>query len=828
MINQTISHYKILEKLGAGGMGVVYKAQDTKLNRTVALKFLSQDLTRDQETIDRFINEAQAASALDHANICTIHEIGETEEGQMFIVMAYYAGETLQKKVSSSKALSGGQLPVDSVIDIVTQTARGLERAHEAGITHRDIKPSNLIITPRGEVKIIDFGLAKLAGQTRLTKTGSTLGTVAYMSPEQVQAQPVDHRSDIWSLGVVLYEMLTGKLPFRGDYETAMVYATVNEPPQLISNFRADIPAELECIASKCLEKDPSNRYQYADEIVVDLRRLKEIQNKSELPRRESGHGKLKNTLPPKNVDRLAWLWEKKILPFVKRFDFTFKRRKANFYRWAAMFGSMAALLLAAYFLWGEKPETPAPNLHRIAVLPLANISSDPQNEYFAEGMTEELIATLSKISHFRVIARTSVMRYKGGNQSIAEIGRELQVETILTGSVRKAGNALRIAVQLVEVRRQEPVWLQEYDREFKEVFAIQCDIARRVAEALRVELLAGENQQFEKQATINLEAYTLYLRGLFHWNKRTAEELKKSITYFKQAIAEDSTYALAYTGLTNSYTLLGTVEYGNLTAREAMSQARAAAEKALAFDDECAEAHAALANIYWTNDWDWAGAEREFTRALALKPNYAIAHHWYAHYLAARGRLDEAMREIKRAQELDPLSLIINTAVGMVFYYRRQSEQAIAQLHKTLEMDSNFVAAQLQLGVVYVQQRRYEEAIATFKRTIHVAGENPVSLALLAHAYAVSGKSAEAIKILTEFQKPSQRRLISPSHMALIYLGLGEKDQVFAWLEKAYQERSNYLIYLKVEPLVDSLRPDPRFTALLNKVMENFDPEME
>ena len=711
----------------------------------------------------------------------------------MFIAMAYYAGETLQKKVAS------GQLSVDSAIDIATQAAQGLERAHEAGITHRDIKLSNLIITPRGEVKIIDFGLAKLAGQTRLTKTGSTLGTVAYMSPEQIQLLEMDHRSDIWALGVVLHEMLTGKLPFRGDYEAAMIHSIISEKPESVRKYRPELAPGFLHVLTRALEKNPADRYQSVSDLRIDLRRLQEIQNQSELPQRELSHGKLKNIGAPLNV-----------------------------YRLAAMLGSMAALLLAAYFLWGEKPETPAPNLHRIAVLPLANISSDPQNEYFAEGMTEELIATLSKISHFRVIARTSVMRYKHSEKSIVEIGQELQVGTILTGSVRKENNALRIAVQLVEVQRQESLWLQEYDREFKEVFAIQRDIARRVAEALRVELLAGENQQFERQATINLAAYTLYLRGLFHWNKRTAEELKKSMTYFKQAIAEDSTYALAYTGLANSYTLLGTVEYGDLTAREAMSQARAAAEKALAFDDECAEAHAALANIYWTNDWDWAGAEREFTRALALKPNYAIAHHWYAHYLAARGRLDEAMLEIKRAQELDPLSLIINTAVGMVFYYQRQPERAIAQLHQTLEMDSNFVAAQLQLGVVYVQQRRGEEAIATFKRTIHIAGENPISLALLAHAYAVAGKRNEAIKILAEFQKPSQRRLISPSHMALIYLGLGEKDQVFAWLEKAYQERSNYLIYLKVEPLVDSLRPDPRFTALLNKVMENFDPEME
>jgi len=815
MIGQTISHYpalrdpagryKILEKLGGGGMGVVYKAADTRLRRIVALKFLPPDLTRDEEARQRFINEAQAASALDHPNLCTIYEIDEIPmplsfpvaepAGQLFIAMAFYDGETLKKRVAKGEerrvkderrgvaiapcasplAITDG-LPVAEVIDIAIQMAQGLAKAHQHGIVHRDIKPANVIVTNDGVVKIIDFGLAKLVGTKGITKTPVAMGTVAYMSPEQLRGEIVDHRCDIWSLGVVLYEMAAGQLPFREAHELALVYSIMNEKPAPIATRRPDLPGGLQQIVERAMQDDRDKRYQRLEEMLGDLKLLKK-----EL---ESPNPK---TMPVSAAPR---------------------RRKRS-YRYGGILRQPPEEMKGAN----------RSDQYRIAVLPLDNFSPDANDEYFADGMTEEFISTLSKIDRFRVIARASVMRYKGGARNIAEIGRELKVGTILAGSVRKAGNQLRITAQLVDVRCQESFWTQNYDREFKDVFAIQSDIARHVAQALQTELLADEKSRIEKKATDNFDAYTAYLKGRFFWNKRTAEDLKKAMTYFEQAIVQDSTYALAYTGLADAYALLGAIEYGGLSSLETIAKATAAVEKALAVDEDCAEAHASLANLHYTYEWDWPGAEREFQRAMALNQNYALAHHWYAHYLAVMGRLDEAMAEIKWAQDLDPLSLIINTAVGMIIYFRRQPDQAIEQLRQTLEIDPNFVPAQLQLGMFYVQQQRFQEAIAEFQKAINLAGENPIALALLGHAYAASGKRREALAILAQLQQPSLQPFVSPSHLALVYLGLGEKDRVFEWLEKAYAQRSNYLVYLKVEPLFDGLRSDLRFAALLKKM---------
>jgi len=783
MIDKTISHYKILAKLGGGGMGVVYKAEDTKLKRFVALKFLPPDLTRDEKAKRRFINEAQAASALDHNNICTIHEIDETEDGQIFICMAYYEGETLKKKIER------GPLPIGQILDLAIQTAQGLATAHQHGIVHRDIKPANVILTNDEVVKIIDFGLAKLAGAKGITQAPAAMGTVAYMSPEQLRGEIVDHRSDIWSLGVALYEMVAGQLPFREEHELALVYSIMNEKPAPITALRSDLPGGLQQIVEKAMQEDRDKRYQGLEEMLGDLKLLE---------------NELEAASPERRPAKAAL------------------RSRKRSYLYSGIAGVIVLLLGIGLYLRQraeEKKATISLEQYRIAVLPLTNISPEAKDEYFADGMTEELISTLSKIGRFRVIARTSVMRYKDSRKDIAAIGRELKVGTILEGSVRRADDKLRITAQLIDVRRQEPIWTEDYDRELKEVFTIQSDIAQRVAAALQAELPAGDKRRIEKKPTENLAAYTSYLKGRFFWNKRTTESLRRGMAYFEQAIAQDPAYALAYAGLADSYALLGTVEYGGLAAKEAIPKARAAAEKALALDEQCAEAHASLANIRYTYEWDWPGAEREFKRAFVLNPNYTIARYWYAHYLAARGRLDEAMVEIRLAQELDPLSLIINTTVGMVFYFRRQPDRAIEQLRQTLEIDPNFVAAQLQLGVFYVQQQRFDEAIAEFQKAINLVGENPITLALLGNAYAASGKRRETLAILAKLQQPSLRPFVSPFYLALVYLGLDEKDRAFEWLEKAYEERANYLIYLKVEPLFDSLRSDPRFTALLKKV---------
>ena len=739
LIGKVISHYRIIEQVGQGGMGVVYKARDQKLDRFVALKFLPPHLGADEDEKKRFIQEAKAASALDHPNICTIYEIDETDNGQMFIAMACYTGETLKTRIGR------GPLAVEEGIDIAVQTGQGLAKAHERGIVHRDIKPANIIITQDGQVKILDFGLAKLTGQTKITKAGTTVGTVAYMSPEQARGDAADSRADIWSLGVVLYEMLTGQLPFRGQYEQAVMYLILNEEPQSLAGFRAEVPMEVQRIVKKSMQKYRNARYQQMDEMLRDLKSLRED---------------LKSTA-------------------IK--------------------------------------EQSSPDRNRILVLPLVNISTDAKDEYFADGMTEELISCLSKISGLRVIARTTAMQYKGAVKSISDISRELGVGTVLEGSIRKAGEQLRITVQLIDAQNQEHLWSQDYDRKLQDVFAIQCDVAQRVAEALKVQLLAREERQILKKATENLEAFGLYLKGRYYWNKRTAEGFTKAIDHFQEAIGKDPTYALAHAGIADSYALLGDTGVAAIPPKEAFAKAKAAAQKAIQIDGSLAEAHTSLGHLKM-HDFDWSGAEMEFTRAVELNPNYATTYHWYAFYFAVNEKHNEAISAINRALNLDPVSLAISTDVGVLYYYARQYDQAIAQYLKTLEMDPSFVRAYVTLGSAYGQKGMYEEAVEMFQKAIDLSGDR-TKIAALGRAYALSGRKGEALQVIDALNELSQHRYVSPYSIALIYAGLGQKDKGFDWLHRAYEERVGDLIYVKVDPYLDSLRPDMRFTTLLKKV---------
>ncbi len=743
MVGRTIFHYKILEELGRGGMGVVYKALDLRLNRFVALKFLPPELTRDQDAIDRFIHEAQAASALDHANICTIHEINETEDEQLFICMAYYPGETLEKKVASSKALSGGQLSVDSVINIVTQVAQGLGRAHEAGIAHRDIKPSNLIITPRGEVKIIDFGLVKLAEPSWLTKDGRASGTVAYMSPEQVQGKPVDQRTDIWSLGVVFYEMLTGRLPFHGESEQVVMYAIVHEDacPIPMASGGNGVHMALDQIVHTAMAKNPDERYQHVDEMIPALRSLKY---------------KLES-------------------------------------------GGMGAARAA------------------IAVLPFADLSPQKDQEYFCDGMAEELIATLAKIEGWRVVSKTSAFACKGKEQDLRRIGELLNVNYVLEGSVRKAGDTLRIATQLTDVAGGFPLWSEIYDRQLHDVFAIQDDIANAIVNKLGP---AGGKPGPRPVAryTQNPAVYNLYLQGRFHLNKRTEAGLHKGVAYCGQAIALEPEYAPAYAGLADGLALLGF--QGFVPPKETIPRAKAAAEEALAIDESLAEAHTSLGCIRAIFDWNWAESAKEFERALALNPNSAMAHYWYAvWYLLLTGQFDLCSAEIKKAQELDPLSLVLRAGIGWQLYFARQFERAAQALERALEMDEYYIFARDQLGQVYAQQGRYEQAIAELEHAVALSRGCALSLRALGHAYGLAGKRAEAQRVLDELLARGRRSYVSSYDIALVHAGMGEKDQALAWLEKAYEERNGWLGFLNVEPRLDSLREEARFTALLSKV---------
>jgi len=786
MIGQTVSHYKILDKLGEGGMGVVYKAQDMKLKRTVALKLLSPGLAGEPEANARFIHEAQTASALDHPNICTIYEIDRDRQGRWFIAMAYYEGEALKEKIKR------GALKLEDAIEIVLQVAQGLAKAHERGIIHRDIKPANVIITDDGVAKLLDFGLAKLAGQTRLTKTGATLGTAAYMSPEQTMGEEVEQRTDIWSLGVVLFEMATGQLPFKGGNEQATIYSILNKEPGLTTPLQPAAPPELEQILKKALAKKPEERYPSMTEMLVDLNQLsKKLQSGLS----ETGLGKIK------------------------------PRWSGFFYRRLPVAAILVLLFVAASYFWqradrkgsGTVPVSPA--VYRIAVLPFANISSDPADEYLADGMTDELISTLSKISGFRVIARTSVMQYKSRPKSIAEVGRELRVGSVLEGSVRKSADQLRITAKLVNVKNQEPVWSQDYDLPFGDVFGVQTDVAQRVAEALQVGVQSGEKRRLERKPTENLEAYKLCLKGRYYVEKLTKEGADKALEYFEGAIDLDPTYALAYAGLSDVY-----YRYSNVwwAPKEVMPKARAAALKALELDESLAEAHTSFAVVKAFYDWDWLAAEKEFQRSIELNPGNASAHQMYGILLGARGWSEKALAELKLAQELDPLSTNIAVTALWPFCFAppsaRQYDRAISELQKVIQFDPDFQWAHAVLGMLYREKKMFPEAIAELKQAVAM-DDNAYNVAYLGSVYAKAGMKAEAQKLLADLIKRSKSQHIASMALALLYAGMNEKDSTLVYLQKAYEARDEDMVRLNVEPLFDGLRGDPRFTALVRKM---------
>jgi serine/threonine-protein kinase len=774
MIGETVSHYKILEKLGGGGMGVVYKAEDTKLDRLVALKFLPPEWTRDENAKARFLHEAKAASKLDHTNICTIHEIGETADGQLFIAMALYEGETLKDKIEK------GPLKIDEAIDIAEQIAQGLARAHEKEIVHRDIKPANILITGDKTVKIVDFGLAKLAGRTMLTEEGTTLGTVAYMSPEQTQGVEVGHRTDIWALGVVLYEMVTGQLPFKGDFGQAVTYSILNEDPEPMTGLRTGVPMELERIVLKALAKNPGERYQNVGDLLVDLSLLKKD---------------LESLTPAARLTKTK-------LP---------RRKRIYLYSGVAIF--LILLTVVGRSLLNGRSEV----IDSIAVLPLDNLSGDAEQEYFVDGMTEALIAELSQIEALRVISRTSVMRYKGARKPLPEIGRELSVDAIIEGSVLHVGNRVRITAQLIETATDRHLWAKSYERDLQDILALQSEIARAIVREIKIAVTPEEETRLARIRTVNPEAYEACLKGYYYWNKRTEEGLVRSIEYFQEAIEKEPDYAMAYVGLADAYNMLG--GYDVISPIEAYRKGKAAAIKALEIKSTLAGAHTSLA---WTSmwyDWDWSAAEKEYQRAIELNNNYATAHHWYGWCLALTGRPDEAIGEFNHALKLDPLSLIINAAAGWNLYVARNYDQAIEHLQRTMELDPNFPRFHYWLGQSYVQTGMFEDAITEFRMAVSISPSSPQYVAALGHAYAVAGKRDEAQKVLDELKELSKRRYVSPFDIALVYTGLANENQAFKWLEEAYKEHAGWLVLLKVEPRLDSLRHDPRFQDLLRRM---------
>ena len=739
MIGKTISHYRILEKLGEGGMGVVYKAEDTRLKRTVALKFLPPELTRDDETKQRFIHEAQAASAMDHQNICTVYEIDEVlTEGrdQMFIAMAHYDGGTLKEKIES------GPLALKEAIDIASQIGQGLQKAHTKGIIHRDIKPANILITNDGVVKIVDFGLAKLTGRIKITKTGTTIGTVAYMSPEQARGEEVDNRTDIWSLGVVLYEMVIGELPFRGEYEQAVVYSIMNEEPVPIS----DIDKEFERILNKALTKNPEDRYGNIEEIVKDLKSLKkDVQSE-----------------PSQKTSR------KKTVP-------------------------------------------------SIVVLPLVNMSADPEQEYFCDGMAEEIINALTHIKGLYVVARTSAFSFRGKEIDVREIGRKLNVETLLEGSVRKTGNRLRITAQLVNVTDGYHIWSERFDREMKDVFAIQDEISLAIVEKLRVQLLGDEKAKIVKRYTEDPEAYNLYLKGLYFINKWTEEGTQRGLEYIQMATEVDPDFALAYLGIAHTYTTIGLLSLS--PPREIFSKAKDMLRKALEIDNTLYEAHAVSAQIAFWHDWNWKEAENEFKKGLAHNPGYAHAHVGYAWYLAAMERFDEAIAEIKMAQDLDPLLPSYYAFAIAIYTYSGRFEEAIEQFHKAIELDPNMGLAYFHVGVNYFIQKKYRQAFDSFQKAMEFTTGLGWAESFLGGIYHIQGEEDKAARILNRLLSQKKDQYVSSFCIAALYNIMDEEDKTFEWLEKAYKERDILMLILHILKIFDNLSDDSRFKALKKKM---------
>ncbi len=735
MIGQTLGRYRILEKIGAGGMGEVYRARDERLDRDVALKVLPAGLLADEAARQRFRREALALGKLNHPNIQSVFDF-DTQNGIDFLITEYVPGVTLNDR------LAGKGLPEKEVLRLGQQLAEGLAAAHEQGIVHRDLKPSNLRVTPDGRLKILDFGLAKLVrprSETAATETGtrSVAGTPLYMAPEQQRGEKADARSDLYSAGLVLWETATGKPPVAG------------------RALSGEVSPDWRRIVEKCLEEDPENRYQSAKELAVDLRRLG-------------------TRTPPPTVSRGQ--------------EPVQRQRRASRKR-----------------------------IRSLAVLPLANLSRDPEQEYFADGMTEALITDLSKIGALKVISRTSAMRYKGSEKSVPEIARELNVDAILEGSVLRVAERVRITAQLIHAATDEHVWAESYERNLSDVLALQSDVARAIAEEIKIKLTPQEQVRLASARALNPEAHDAYLRGRFHWNKRAEAAVKKAIEYFQQAIESDPGYAMAYVGLADAYSILG--YYGLLPPKESFPKAKAAALRALELDNTLGEAHTSLGYALYYYDWDWVAAEKEFQRALELNPRYPEAHLWYGNPLTGMGRHEEALSYARRARELDPLSVLIIAAVGWLAYYARQYGETIEQCRKAIEMDPNFAPAHLWLGMALEQTGKYDEALEESQKAVAFSGGSPHYRASLGYTYALSGRADEARKVLDELNELSGRMYVSPYYRAEIHAGLGEREEALACLGKAYEERANLLVFLKVEPRLDPLRGEPRFQALLRRM---------